>query len=173
VAHSVAVTAASVPQQPSVAPPTVIARAQKAQKIALASAFGVVVVFTAVAFTLRGKTESGRSYFHTEDQIAMTILGLLAAVVIMCFTRPRIVADSAGVHMRNLFGWIDIPWEIVTAVRFDRGNPWASIDLRDDDVISVMAIQAADKEYAVTAVRGLRALLAAHQSAARTPAPTD
>jgi hypothetical protein len=154
-----------VPKQPSVAPPTVIARAQKAQKIAIGSAVGVIGVFTAVAVTLHGKTESGRSYFHTEDQIAMIFLGLLAAVAIMMFTRPRIIADASGVHMRNLLGWIDIPWEIVTAVRFDRGNPWASIDLQDDDVISVMAIQATDKEYAVSAVRGLRALLAAHHSA--------
>jgi len=47
------------------------------------------------------------------------------------------------------------------AVRFDRGSPWVALDLYDDDVISVMAVQAADKEYALDTVRTLRRLLAA------------
>jgi hypothetical protein len=153
--------------QPTVDPQAVIARGQKVQRVAYIAAAAIILVFAGVALTLRGKTESGRSYFHPEDQIAMTLLGLLAAAAILWFTRPRIVADRNGLRIRNLLGWIDVPWEIVTAVRFDRGSPWVAIDLRDDDVISVMAVQAADKEYAVAAVRGLRALLVASQ----TPAP--
>jgi Bacterial PH domain len=49
-------------------------------------------------------------------------------------------------------------------VRFDRGSPWASLELRDDDVVQVMAVQVMDKEYAVDAVRALRHLLAAAQT---------
>jgi PH (Pleckstrin Homology) domain-containing protein len=153
----------SVTVNPTV-PPIVTARAQKTQRVAYISAVAIVLVFGAVALTLRGKTDSGQSYFHAEDQIAMTFLGFLAAVAILWFTRPRLIANADGVRVRNLLGWIEIPWAIVSAVRFDRGSPWVAIDLKDDDVISVMAIQAADKEYAVTAVRGLRALLAASQS---------
>jgi hypothetical protein len=146
------------------APGPVVARAQKAQRVAYITAGAIVVVFTGVAFTLRGRTESGRSYFHAEDQIAMIILGLLAAVAILWFTRPRVIADEHGLKVRNLLGWVEVPWEVVSAVRFDRGSPWVAVDLRDDDVISVMAVQAADKEYAVAAVRGLRALLAASRT---------
>jgi hypothetical protein len=141
-------------------PDVISARAQKAQKVAYISAGTIFVVFGAVALTLRGKTESGQSYFHPADQVAMTLLGVLAAVAILWFTRPRLVADRSGVRVRNLMGWIEVPWEIISAVRFDRGSPWVAIDLQDDDVISVMAIQAADKDYAVNAVRGLRAMLA-------------
>jgi hypothetical protein len=161
VAHSVTVNP-TVPGTPD----AVAARGQKAQKVAYIAAVAIVVVFAAVALTLRGKTDSGKSYFHPEDQIAMTLLGLLAAVAILWFTRPRLEADRTGIRVRNLLGWIDVPWEIVTAVRFDRGSPWVAIDLQDDDVISVMAIQAADKEYAVAAVRGLRALLAESRAVA-------
>ncbi len=150
---------------PSV-PTTVVAQAQKARRIAYIAAGAVVLVFVAVAFTLHGKTESGKSVFHTEDQIAMIILGLACAVGILWFTRPRLVADAAGLRVRNLLGWIDVPWEMVASVRFDRGSPWVSLELRDDDLIAVMAIQAADKEYAVAAVRSLRTMLAASRTVA-------
>ena len=53
---------------------------------------------------------------------------------------------------------------MVRAVRFGRGAPWATLELQDDDVVSVMAVQAADKEYAVEAIRVLRALHAEHSS---------
>jgi hypothetical protein len=146
------------------APLTVTARGQKAQKVAVIGSIAIIIVFSLVAITLRGKTESGDSYFHPEDQVAMILLGFMCAAGIFWFTRPRIVADSTSIRVRNLLGWVEVPWQIVTAVRFDRGSPWVAIDLRDDDVISVMAIQATDKEYAVAAVRGLRALLAASRA---------
>jgi hypothetical protein len=47
---------------------------------------------------------------------------------------------------------------VVRAVRFDRNSPWATLDLFDDDQVSVHALQAADKDYAVQGVRTLRAL---------------
>ncbi|HKD96711.1 MAG TPA: PH domain-containing protein [Micromonosporaceae bacterium] len=141
------------------------ASGQKARRVARISAVVVVLVFAGLAFTLRGRTDSGDSYFRPEDQIAMILLGFLAAAGVLWFTRPRVVADTHTVRVRNLLGWVEVPWEIVAAVRFDRGHPWASLELRDDDVISIMAVQAADKEYAIAAVRGLRALLAAHREA--------
>lgn len=140
---------------------TVTVRPRKTRKVAIGAAVFVVIVFTAIAFALRGKTESGKSVFRVEDQIAMVVLGLLGAAGILMFIRPTLVADRNGLRFRNLLGWIDLPWEVVEAVRFDYGSPWVSLDLRDDDVIAVMAVQAADKEYAVSAVRSLRALLAA------------
>ena len=145
---------------------TVEASARKARKIAVVSAVVFVLLFTGIALTLHGKTDSGESYFHTEDQFAMVGLGLLAAAGVLMFTRPRIIADERGVRVRNLLGWKEIPWELIAAVRFDRGSPWVAIDLRNDDVISVMAVQAADKDYALATVRKLRTMLAEHQTLA-------
>lgn len=34
-------------------------------------------------------------------------------------------------------------------MRFDRGAPWASLELHDDDLLPMVALQAADKELAV------------------------
>ena len=62
--------------------------------------------------------------------------------------------------MRNLFNTVTVPWQVVRAVRFARGASWASLELADDDELSVMAIQAVDAEAALSAVRRLRELLA-------------
>ena len=44
---------------------------------------------------------------------------------------------------------------------FDRKSAWASLRLRNDDEVALLAVQAVDREHAVRAVEGLRALLAA------------
>ena len=128
------------------------------------AAGAVLVVFTAVGTALRGSTGEGDAMFRPGDQAAMIGIGVLAALAILAFTRPRVEADAKGIRVRNLIGGYDLPWEVVRAVRFDRGSPWASLELQDDDVVQVMAVQVMDKEYAVESVRALRAMLAAAQS---------
>jgi hypothetical protein len=165
-------TSPEVPGKPHPpAPPRqVVARPRKATKIAWVMAVAVVAIFSAVATALRGPTDSGQGVFQTSDQFAMVALGILGALGILMFTRPRVEADARGIRIRNLMGGYDLPWEVVRAVRFGRGSPWASLELQDDDVVSMMAVQAADKAYAVATVRALRALLAAHQASSGAPA---
>ena len=56
---------------------------------------------------------------------------------------------------------------IVRAVRFERGQSFATVELLDDDLVTIVALQIVDKEYALAGVRALRAL----HAAASTPAP--
>jgi hypothetical protein len=128
------------------------------------AAAAVLAVFTAVGTALRGSTGGGPAVFRPGDQLAMIGLGVLAALAILAFTRPRVEADERGIRVRNLVSGYDLPWEVVRAVRFDRGSPWASLELRDDEMVQVMAVQVIDKEYALDAVRALRRLLAAAQA---------
>jgi hypothetical protein len=136
----------------------------KTTRVAWVLAVVVVAVFSVVATTLRGATDSGKGVFQASDQWAMIGLGVLGALGILMFTRPRVEADAHGIRIRNLVGGYDLPWEVVRSIQFTRGAPWASLELKDDDLVPVMAVQAADKGYAVEALRGLRALLAAQQS---------
>jgi len=145
------------------------ARPRRATVIARVSAAAVVVIFTAIGLALHGKTDGGTGVFGRSDQVAMIGLGIVAALGILMFTRPRIEADARGIRVRNLIGGYDLPWEVVRSVQFGRGAPWATLELQDDDLVSLMAVQAADKAYAVATVRALRALLATHQQAG-TPA---
>ncbi len=144
-----------------------VARPHKARVVCWIAAVAVFAVFAAVATALRGPTE-GVGVFHTSDQLAMVGLGVLAALAVLTFTRPRVEADRHGVRIRNVVGSYDLPWEVVRAVRFERGASWATLELADDDVVAMMAIQAADKDKAVAAVRQLRALLAEHGGTAGT-----
>lgn len=143
-------------------PGVVRARPRKAAVVCWVAAITVVLVFSAVATALRGETEGG-GVFGVADQVAMVGLGLLGGAGILAFTRPRVEADGRGIRVRNVIGSYDLPWDLVRAVRFGRGAPWASLELVNDDVVAVMAIQAADKEYAVATVRQVRALHAGHR----------
>ncbi|WP_432975419.1 PH domain-containing protein [Dactylosporangium sp. CA-233914] len=139
----------------------VVARPQRARIIAYVLALVVVVVFTLIAFGLHGKTGDGPGYFQRGDQAAMIGLGLCAAAGILLMTRPRVDADEHGVRVRNIIGSYDLPWDSVRRVTFGRGAPWLTLDLHDDERVAVMAVQMADKDYAVRVARGLRALHAA------------
>jgi len=145
---------------------TVVFQPRRLRLVCSIAAAAVVTVCILVSFGLHGRTGDGPGVFQRGDQIAMIGLGVVFAGGIMLFARPRIVADDAGVRIRNVVGGYVLPWAVIRAVRFERGASWASLDLADDDVVSVMAIQANDKEYAVEAVRTLRAMLAAHAEAA-------
>lgn len=140
-------------------------RPRRIRRVCWALAPVVVVVFVALGAVLSGSTGEGDAMFEPSDRIAMMTLGLFVAAGILLFTRPKVIADARHIKITNVIGGYDLPWEVVRAVRFERGNPWVSLELQDDDVVAVMAIQTTDKEYAVAGVRTLRALLAAHQSA--------
>jgi hypothetical protein len=142
----------------------VVYRPRRIRWVAGASAIAVVVLFTAISFSLKGSSGFDNSgTFERGDQTAMIGLGILIALGIMALCRPRVSADSTGIKIRNVVGGYDLPWAVVRAVRFDRNSPWATLDLYDDEQVSVLALQAADKEYAVDGVRKLRAL---HKAAA-------
>jgi hypothetical protein len=148
----------------------VVFRPRRLRVVAWVAAVAVVVVFTLVSFGLHGSTGDGPGVFQRGDQFAMIGLGVLFALGVLLFARPRVIADEHGVRVRNIVGGYELPWEVVRSIRFSRGASWATLELEDDDLVSVMALQSNDKEYALAAVRSLRTLLEAHRAAHRAPA---
>ncbi|HEU4346541.1 MAG TPA: PH domain-containing protein [Actinoplanes sp.] len=136
----------------------VVYRPKRIRWVAALSAAAVVILFTALSFGLHGATGTGMGRYGRGDQAAMIGLGVLIGLGILAFTRPRVCADADGIKVRNVVGTFDLPWSVVRAVRFDRNSPWACLELHDDETVSLHALQAADKEYAVEGVRALRAL---------------
>lgn len=139
----------------------VVVRPRRIRVMCWSLAAALVVVFTTVSFGLTGSTGENLGTFQRGDQAAMIGLGVLGALIILMFTRPRVAADAAGIRVRNVLRSYELPWELVVAVRFDRDAAWASLELRDDELVPVLALQAVDREHAVEAVRALRALHAA------------
>jgi hypothetical protein len=145
-------------------------RPRRTRRVCWVLAGVVVVLFASLATVLTGSTgDENGAVFQRDDQFAMAVLGVLVAAGILVFARPRIIADERGIRFRNLISGYDLPWSIVLAVKFDRGSPWASVDLADGDNLPIMAIQAVDKQYAVDGVRALRRLLAQSRAAAAVP----
>ncbi len=136
-------------------------RPRRIRWVAGVTAAAVAVLFTVLSFGLHGATGEGPGQFARGDQAAMIGLGVLIGLGILSFARPRVQADEAGVRVRNVIGGYELPWSVVRAVRFDRSSPWATLELLDDETVSVHALQAVDKDYAVDGVRTLRALHAA------------
>jgi hypothetical protein len=136
----------------------------------LCAVLGLVVV-TVMVFVAAGLKETTNSVvsYRSSDQVAMVGLGLVLAAGIVFLGRSRVDADAAGVRVRNIVVQHQLPWQAVRAVRFDRKSAWGSLLLENGDEISLLAVQAVDKERAVRAVEGLRALHA--QARANDPVP--
>lgn len=118
----------------------------------------LVVVFTVVGVTLN---VGSAQVFGLADSIAMVVLGLMLGAIVLGFTRARVQADAAGLRIRGALGEKVVPWGVVAAVRLDDAQPWASLDLQDDDTLALFAVQANDGERATEAVLALRRLLRA------------
>jgi hypothetical protein len=128
----------------------------------------IVVVMVVVGLLLRSSS-TGVVSFHTSDQVAMICLGLLIGAGVLALGRSRVDADAASVRVRNILGSHQLPWELVRSVRFERSSAWATLLLANGDELAVLAVQAADKQRAVAAVEGLRALLAASRDGVVSP----
>ncbi len=137
--------------------PTLVVRPRRLTRVCRVVAVVVVAAFAGVSLALR--SGQGAEQFRTADQVAMFVLGLLLAGAVLAFTRTRVVADGAGVRVRNILSEKVVPWQVVVAVRLDEGSPWATLDLRDDDQLGMLALQANDGQATVDAVLALRRLL--------------
>ena len=140
-----------------------VVRPRRLTRVCVGLAVLVIALFTIVAVAL-GRGKDGDATFRLADQISMVGLGVLVALALLAFTRARVEADADGIRIRNVVGETVLPWHVVRSVRLDEGSPWASLDLHDDDTVSLLAVQANDGEQAVQAVLALRALLAASRT---------
>jgi hypothetical protein len=147
---------------------TLVIRPRKIRRVCFIAAPVVAVFFAVLATALRGPVngQPDAAVFQPADQVAMVVLGLFVAAVILMFARPRVVADAKHIEVRNILGEHSLPWAVVRKIVFERGNPWVSLELEDDDRLAVMAVQATDHGHAVEAVRALRALHAAARDSA-------
>src|SRR3954468_13229220 len=130
-------------------------------RLACAVVAAAVVVVVGIAALVLKSSSTGVVRFHTSDQVAVFALGLAVAAGILALGRSRVDADADGLRVRNVLSSRELPWSVVRAVRFDRKRAWATIVLDNGDEVALLALMAVDRERAVAAVEGLRALLAA------------
>lgn len=148
------------------------------KRIAIYATIGATaVILVGVFVALKLRSSDTGVYFRSSDAIAMAVLGLLFAGGIMLTARPRLRADADGLRVRNIVGERSVPWPVVQRIAFPEGAVWAQLELADDEVMSVMAIQSMDKHRAVDALREVRALhdhfVPPRTRTARPPVPDE
>lgn len=143
--------------------PPVRFRPRRIRVVAWVAAAVILLAAIALAAALTGEIGPAGARFGPADRVGLVGLGAIGAAALLSLTRPLVEADAEHVRVRNIVGGGTLSWGVVRAVRFDRGASWATLELHDDEVIGVLAIQAVDKQHAVEAVRALRTRHAAYQ----------
>lgn len=141
-------------------PDLLVVRPHRVRRLAIASAVAVLIVFVALAFTVSGDRTG--IYFHTQDQVAVVLFGMLLAGGILLLARPRLRVDAGGVGIRNVLGEQYFPWALVRGVSFPRTSAWARLELPEDEFVPIMALRAGDGERAAVAIAALRELEHCH-----------
>jgi hypothetical protein len=133
---------------------------RKLRRTCTALAVLVLVVFGVVSLLLT-RGESGGQAFGPADQLSFFVIGVLIAAGVLVFTRFRVRADSDGIWVRNALGERYFPWAVVVSVDLPDGATWAQLELHDDEVVALMAVQTSDGDLAVDVLIALRRLLKA------------
>lgn len=125
----------------------------------------IVAAIVAVAFIIcglaLGHTSNG-AHFTTADQFGIAGTGILVAIGILAFTRPRLRADADGLDVKAFFGgWRHIDWDLVVAVEFPPKVRFARLVLPGEELIPLFAVQRGDAERSVEVMQQLRQLFAA------------
>jgi len=142
--------------------PTVQARPVRSARLAVIGAAVVLVVFVICALVL--PHTSGGVPVDAADQVGIGGSGLVVALGILAFTRPRLRADAAGVDTRGFFGgYRHVGWELVTAVEFPHKVRFARLVLPGDELVVLYAVQRGDGERSVEVMQNLRALYEANR----------
>lgn len=134
----------------------VMARPHKIRRVVIPAA-AVVLIVNTIAGTLLRTTSPG-VFFTVSDQVAMVGIGMVLACCILLPMRPRVRADEEGIEVRNTLLTYRYAWPDVVGVSFPDGAAWARLELPDDEYVAIMAIQSADGDRAVRAMRDLREL---------------
>ena len=141
-------------------PLTVRARPHLTANIAWAASAFVLVVFVVTAVVMK-RYNAGAS-FGTKDQIGTVVVGIVLALLLIMPTYPRLIADEKEIRLRSFLGnYRVIPWDVVVDVRFPAKLRFAQVVLPGEETLAIYAVQRWDKDRAVEAMDGLRALFAA------------
>lgn len=144
--------------------PTVTARPIRTARWFWAASAFVLITFVVVALVM--KRYNAGATFTFKDQIGTLVVGIVLSLLLIMPTYPRMIADEKEIRLRSFLGnYRVIPWDVVVDVRFPAKVRFAQLVLPGEETLAIYAIQRWDKERAVEAMDGLRALFAAtHQA---------
>jgi hypothetical protein len=125
--------------------------------VLLTMGVAIFAVLTAVAVAM---PHDGAAPWTTGERIVVSLTGAAFLAVLVLLSRPKAVADAAGLTVVNLAVKRRLAWPEVVAVHLRNGDAWVHLDLADGTSLPVMGIQPGiAKERAVRDALRLRALV--------------
>ncbi|MFD9412366.1 PH domain-containing protein [Streptomyces sp. NPDC059989] len=93
------------------------------------------------------------------ERISFLFTAVLLTSVLVLLSRPKVVADEAGVTVVNITTTRRLEWAQILRVNLRPGDPWVFLDLSDGTSLPVLGIQpGVAKAQAIGDARALRAL---------------
>ncbi|UUW87884.1 PH domain-containing protein [Nocardioides sp. WV_118_6] len=127
-----------------------------------AAVFAIVLVGAFAWLWVRFDEQTKQAINILEKATVIGIVGLGLALM-FALARSRVVARPDGLTIVNGYRKRELTWAEVGTVRMPRGAPWPHLDQGDDVRISLLGIHTSDGARAATAVRELKAVVAAHR----------
>ncbi|MFC9296591.1 PH domain-containing protein [Streptomyces sp. NPDC057011] len=93
------------------------------------------------------------------ERISFLFTAVLLTSVLVLLSRPKVVADEAGVTVVNITTTRRLEWAQILRVNLRPGDPWVFLDLSDGTSLPVLGIQpGVARAQAIGDARALRAL---------------
>ncbi|WP_405579009.1 PH domain-containing protein [Streptomyces sp. NBC_01190] len=98
-------------------------------------------LFAALTTVAVAMPHDGAAPWSTGDRIVVSLTGAAFWAVLVLLSRPRAIADAAGLTVVNLIVKRRLAWAEVLAVHLRNGDAWVHLDLADGTSLPVMGIQ--------------------------------
>ncbi|MEN8652765.1 PH domain-containing protein [Streptomyces sp. 21So2-11] len=137
-------------------------RPTRTRAVLLTVGAAMFAVITAIALLLETLSPG--------ERVSFIFTALLFFGVMLLLSRPKVVADEAGVTVVNLTTRRRLEWAEIVRVNLRPGDAWVFLDLSDGTSLPALGIQPGiAKEQAIRDARALRALAEFHGSGTHTP----
>ncbi|MBT2479286.1 PH domain-containing protein [Streptomyces sp. ISL-94] len=127
-------------------------RPTRTRAVLLSVGLAMFATITAIAFLLENLSPG--------ERISFVFTAVLLTSVLVLLSRPKVVADEAGVVVVNLTTTRRLEWAQILRVNLRPGDPWVFLDLSDGTSLPVLGIQpGVARARAIGDARALRALV--------------
>lgn len=100
-----------------------------------------VALFGALTTVALLMPHDGAAPWSTGDRATVIVTAALICGVLGLLSRPKVIADRAGVTVVNLTVKRRLEWAQVVRVNLRQGDAWVHLDLADGTSLAVMGIQ--------------------------------
>lgn len=132
-------------------------RPGRTRAVLVSASAAIFVVITAISLLLETLSPG--------ERLSFVFTGALLSSVLLLLSRPKVVADEAGVTVVNIASKRRLDWAEILRVNLRSGDPWVFLDLSDGTSLPALGIQPGiSKQRAIEDARTLRALTEARSA---------